>query len=134
MHRFIPFIVYVLLCGCGEPEASPMLHLTLKQGDHTKSVLRFRVFRTGRITDSGDRSSDGSGISHSVTIDKITDDGITLTVTLTTDVSDSPRDESKKQVFIPYGRDVTIFNLKDTTLIARLERKMKPSNSVQVRQ
>ena len=124
MHRLIPFIVCLLLYGCREPEANaPMLYLTLK-GAIFNSVGNFRVFRTGPITADEDRnSSSGEGTSQSVTIDKIADDGVTLTVTLTIYVPNSPADESKKQIFIPYDRETTVALPKDTTLIAHLERK-----------
>ena len=124
MHRLLLFIVCLLLCGCPEPEAkAPMLHLTLK-GTKFNSVGSFRVFRTGPITGSEDReSSSGEGTSQRVTIDKIANDGVTLTITLTAYVPDSPADESKKQIFIPYDKETTAVLPKDTTLIAHLERK-----------
>ena len=122
MRRLIISIACIIMCGCGEPESST-LHLTSKRDNGTSSVSRFRVFYTGRIAASSDRSSDGAGISRSVTIDKIADDGVTLTVTLTIYIPDSPAEESKKQVFVPYGKDVTVAHVKDTTLIARVEQK-----------
>lgn len=122
MHRFLPlpFIVCLLLSGCSEPEA-PLLHLTMKRDDGTSSVLSVRVFRTGPITDSGDRGSDGAGVRQSVTIDKIADDGITLTVTLV-GIPSAPAQESKEQIFVPYGPEGTVTDLKDGTLSARLVR------------
>ena len=124
MHRLIPFIVCLLLCACREPDANaPMLHLALK-GTKFNSVGKYRVFRTGPIAGGEDRSSStGEGVSESVTIDKIADDGVTLTVTLTVYVPNSPADESKRQIFIPYGREITVALPKDTTLTAHLERK-----------
>ena len=98
-----------------------MLHLTMKRENGTSSISRFRVFRTGRITESGD----GAGVRQSVTIDKIADDGVTLTVTLISDIPESPAEESKKQIFVPYGKEIIVPDLKDTTVTARLERNKK---------
>ncbi len=127
MHRLIPFLVCLLLCGCGEPDANaPMLHLTLK-GTNFNSVGNFRVFRIGPITtDTADHdSSSGAGTRtrQSVTIDKIAADGVTLTITQIIYIPNSPADESKTQIFIPYDRETTVALPKDTTLIAHLERK-----------
>ncbi|PAY15573.1 hypothetical protein CKO51_31085 [Rhodopirellula sp. SM50] len=114
----------MVLCGCGEP-AAPTLHLTIKRDNGTSSVSRFRVFSTGRITESGDRGSDGGSVAESVTIDKIADDGITLTITLVANIPNAPADESKQQIFVPYGTEVTVVDLKDAALTARLERHKK---------
>ena len=99
-----------------------MLHLTLK-GSNFNLVGKFRVFRIGPITDNADRKSNGAGTGESVTIDKIADDGVTLTITLTIYIPNSPADESKTQIFIPYDRETTVALPNDTTLIAHLERK-----------
>ncbi|QDU39409.1 hypothetical protein Mal4_37540 [Maioricimonas rarisocia] len=100
-----------------------MLHLTITQDDGTSTVSSFRVFRTGRITDSRDSGSDGAGGSQSVTIDKIADDGVALTVVLIVD--NAAAEESKKEIFVPYGPEDTVADLNGTTLVARLERNNK---------
>lgn len=102
-----------------------MLHLTIDRENGTDSISRFRVFRTGRITESGDRGIDGSGVREDVTIDKITDDGVTLTITLISDIPDTPTMESKKQIFVPYDKEITVTDWKDSTITARLERNKR---------
>ena len=120
MIRALSLLACVLLCGCGEP-AAPTLHLTIKRDNGTSSVSRFQVFRTGRITESGDRGRDGEGVTQSVTIDKIADDGVTLTITLVGNLRNAPAEQSEKQIFVPYGAADTVADLKGTTLVARLE-------------
>lgn len=99
-----------------------MLHLTIKRENATSSISRFRVLRTGRIADSGDEGGDGAGVRQSVTIDKIADDGVTLTVTLLSDIPDAPAEGSTKQIFVPYGKEITVPDLRDASVTARLER------------
>jgi NAD(P)H-hydrate repair Nnr-like enzyme with NAD(P)H-hydrate epimerase domain len=119
MHRIIPLIVSVLLCGCGDPSAKPpMLKLTVKRSNGT-SVGRYRVSHTGLIAGSGDRGGDGAVAGQSVTIDKIADDGVTVTIT----ISDSAAGESSKQILVPYDKEITVAISKETTVIAQLERK-----------
>lgn len=118
-NRLIPFIACMLLCsGCHQSAANaPMLHLTLKRDNGEESVGSYRVFRTGPVTASDDRSNGGASTSHSVTIDKIAKDGVTLTI----HVSNSPEEESKKQILIPYGEEITVAVVRGTTLTARIE-------------
>ena len=120
MIRALSLLACVLLCGCGEP-AAPTLHLTIKRDNGSSSVSRFQVFRTGRITES----SDGEGVTQRVTIDKIADDGVTLTITLVADLPNAPAEQPKKQIFVPYGTEETVVDLKDATLTTRLERNKK---------
>jgi hypothetical protein len=119
MHRIIPLIVSVLLCGCGDSSANaPMLKLTVTR-DNGTSVGRYRVTHTGLIASSGGRGGDGAVTGQAVTIDKIADDGVTLTIT----ISDSEAGESSKQILVRYDKEITIAISEEVTVIARLERK-----------
>lgn len=95
----------------------------MKSDNGTESDSRFRVSATGLLAESGDQGSDGAGVTRSITIDKIADDGITLTAVLTRTDSDSPPREVKEQMFIPYGKELTVARIGGATLMARLEDK-----------
>ena len=119
MNRLIPLVATVLLSGCDDPGANaPMLKLTVKR-DNGESVGRYRVFRTGLIAGSGERSAEGAVTSQTVTIDKIADDGVTLTIT----IPDSDGEESSTQILVPYDKEISVAVSKDATVTARLERK-----------
>jgi hypothetical protein len=122
MNRLIPLVAAVLLSGCGDPDANaPMLKLNVKR-DHGESIGRYRVFRTGMIAhdESWEGGADGAvTTSETVTIDKIADDGVTLTIT----ILDSDGGKSSKQLVVPYDKEVSVAVSKDATATARLERK-----------
>lgn len=119
MHRIIPLVVSVLLCGCGDPSANaPMLKLSVKR-DNGSSVGQYRVFHTGVIAKLGDGGTDGAVRSQTVMIDKIAEDGVTVTVT----VFDSDAGESSKQFLVPYDKEITVAISQQATATARLERK-----------
>ncbi|GAA4443299.1 hypothetical protein [Novipirellula rosea] len=121
MQRLIPLVVYVLLSGCGgdNGENAPILHLRVN-GATGGSVGQHRIERTGVISESGDGPAGGAVTSsQTVTVDKIADDAITVTVTM----FDSDTGESSKQFLVPYDREITVAISDDTTAIARLERR-----------
>lgn len=121
MHRLIPLIVFVVLSGCGGDggENAPILSLRINR-DNGNSVGRHRVDRTGVISESGEGPTDGKVISReTVTVDKIADDGVTVTVT----VLNSDTGESSKQFLVPYDKEITVGISDDTTATARLERQ-----------
>ena len=122
MNRLIPLVAVVLLSGCGDgdPVANdPMLKLNVKRGN-AESIGRFRVSRTGVITESLHRPTRGAvTTSETVTIDKIADDGVTLTIT----ILESDGGKSSKQIIVPYDKDVSVAVSKDVTATAGLERK-----------
>jgi hypothetical protein len=120
MPGLVPFIACLLLCGCRKRDAHPpMLHLAF-HGTNSNSVGTFRIAHIGPVTKSGSgKSAAGAAMGHSVTVEKIADDGLTLTVV----VSDSSAQNSKTQVLVPYDRKIVVPLTKDTTLTAHLERK-----------
>jgi hypothetical protein len=120
MNRIIVLVAAVLLSGCGDPGANaPMLKLTVKRANG-ESVGQYRVFRTGVITESGEGPTGGAvTTSETVTIDKIADDGVTLTI----NILDSDGGESTKQILVPYDKEISVAISKDATATARLERK-----------
>jgi hypothetical protein len=118
MNRVVPLVAFVLLSGCGDPVANaPMLKLTVKR-DNGESVGRYRVLRTGVITESGERGANGAVTGGTVTIDEIADDGVTLTIT----VSDADGGESSKQILVPHDEEISAAVSKDT-VTAQLERR-----------
>ena len=118
MNRLIPLVAAVLLSGCGDPDANaPMLKLNVKRGNG-ESVGRHRVSRTGVIAESGDRGPDGAGTKETITIDKIADDGVTLTIT----ILDADGGKSSKKFLVPYDKEISVAVSKDATVTARLER------------
>ena len=120
MNRLILLVAVVLLSGCGDgdPVANdPMLKLNIKRGN-LESIGRYRVSRTGMIDETADRGPDGAGRKETVTIDKIADDGVTLTVT----ILDADGGKSSKQLVVPYDKDVSGSVSIDATMTARLER------------
>jgi len=121
MRALFTLFLCVFLSSCGEPAAST-LFFTMKSANGTGSEGRFLVSTTGVISESGVQGDDGSGRTRRITIDKIEDDGITLTVSLTIMESAKPPRELKKQMFVPYGQDTTVAQLSDMTLTAHLER------------
>ncbi len=121
MNRLIPLVVAVILSGCGDgdPVANdPMLKLKVKRGNN-ESVGRYRVSRTGVIDETREIGPDGAGTGETVTIDKIADDGVTLTIK----ILDSDGAESSKQILVPYDKEISVAISKDTTATARLEHK-----------
>ncbi len=124
MNRLIPLVpldAAVLLSGCGggDPVANdPMLKLNVKRGNN-ESVGRYRVSRTGVIDETREIGPDGAGTRETVAIDKIADDGVTLTIT----ILDSDGEESSEQILVPYNKEVSVAVSKDATVTARLERK-----------
>jgi len=121
MNRLIPVVLAVLISGCGDgdPVANdPMLELRVKRGN-TESVGRYRVSRTGVIDQKRDSGPNGAGTSETVTIDKIADDGVTLTIK----ILGSDGGESSKQILIPYDKEISVAISKDVTARAQLERK-----------
>jgi len=121
MNRLILLVVAVLLSGCGggDPVANdPMLILNVKRGNN-ESLGRYRVSHTGVISDTRGGPTGGAvTTSETITIDKITDDGVTLTISLL----DSDGGKSSKQILVPYDKEISVAVSKDTTATARLER------------
>ncbi|CAN5159419.1 hypothetical protein BH23VER1_BH23VER1_03310 [soil metagenome] len=118
LHRIVSLIACLLLCACGDQSAhAPMLKLAVK-GANANSVGSHRVFRTGIISESGDSDSSGRGTTQRITVDKIADDGVTLTI----QVTDSSADSWERQIFVPYDEEITVDLPNDTTAIASLER------------
>lgn len=121
MYRIlsIPLVSIFLLSGCGDPSANaPMLNLTI-ESPNGNSTGRYRVFHTGLIAGSGDHSDDGSGMSKTVTIDKIEDNGVRVTVAIT----DSDGGKSTKQMLVPYDQEITVPIAESAKVTAYLERK-----------
>jgi hypothetical protein len=121
MNRLIPLVAAVLLSGCGDgdPVANdPILKLNVKRGN-SESIGRYRVSRTGVIDETRESGPDGAGTSKTVTIDKIADDGVTLTIK----ILDSDGGEFSKQILVPYDKEISVAVSKDATATARLERK-----------
>ena len=80
----------------------------------------YLVSRTGVIDETGEIGDDGAGITtETVTIDKIANDGVTLTIKYL----DSDGGESSKQILVPYDKEISVAVSKDATATARLERK-----------
>jgi hypothetical protein len=120
MNRLILLVAAVLLSGCGDgdPVANdPMLELNVKRGNN-ESLGRYRVSRTGVISESEERGPDGAGTSETVTIDRIADDGVTLTISLL----NSDGGKSSKQFLVPYDKEISVTVSQDATATARLER------------
>jgi hypothetical protein len=120
MNRLILVVAAVLLSGCGDRDPianDPMLELNVKRG-HAESIGRYRVSRTGVIDETGESGPDGAGTSETVTIDKIADDGVTLTIKIV----DSDGEESRKQILVPYDQEISVAVSEDATATARLER------------
>jgi len=121
MNRLILLVAAMLLSGCGDgdPVANdPMLKLNVKRGNN-ESVGRYRVSRTGVIDETREIGPDGAGTRETVTINKIADDGVTLTIKIV----DSDGGESSKQILVPYDKEISVALSKDATATARLERK-----------
>jgi hypothetical protein len=121
MNRRMLLVAAVLLSGCGDgdPVANdPLLNLNVKRGNN-ESVGRYRVSRTGVIDETTETGPDGAGTSETVTIDKIADDGVTLTIK----ILDSDGGESSKQILVPYDKEISVALSKEATATARLERK-----------
>jgi len=119
MHRIIPLIVSVLLCGCSDPSANaPLLKLSVKR-DNGSSVGQYRIFRTGMVAGGGDGGGDGAVATQTVMIDKIAENGVTVTVT----IFDSDTGQSSKQFLVPYDKEITVDISQQATASARLERK-----------
>ncbi len=116
MHHFIPYVVCILLCGCGVPKANaPMLHLTVTHDGVGESIGTYRVSNTGLVAGSGD----GASTCQAITVDKIADDGVTVTIS----ISDSDTGNSSKQFLVPYDKEITVAISKEATVKARMERK-----------
>lgn len=94
-----------------------MLKLTVRRDSGT-SVGQFRVSHTGLIAASGDRGDDRTITAQAVTIDKIADDAVTLTIT----ISDSDAGELTKQIRVPYDEEIIVAVSEEVTVIAQLER------------
>ncbi|WP_425614711.1 hypothetical protein NA78x_004586 [Anatilimnocola sp. NA78] len=121
MNRLLLLAAAMLLSGCGggDPVANdPMLILNVKRGNN-ESLGRYRVSRTGVIDESGEIGPDGARTSEVVTIDKIADDGVTLTISHL----DPDGGKSSKQILVPYDKEISVPVSKDATATARLERK-----------
>ncbi len=119
MRQITALIVIVLLCGCTDPSSEgPMLKLTIKR-DNGSSVGRYRVTHTGTISDSGDGGGEGQSTGEAITIDKIADEGVTVTVTIV----DSEDGGSRKQFLVPYDKVITTEIAEKATVIAQLERE-----------
>jgi hypothetical protein len=119
MHRIIPLLICAIFSGCNTSIANaPLLRLSIK-GERGWSTGIFRVQHTGVITESGVGNSGGEGISERVTVDKIADDGITVTI----EISDSSAEDQRKQIFIPYGEETTFDFPSGTTVTASVEQK-----------
>jgi len=121
MHRLLPFLVCVLLLGCDDPSAkAPMLSLEVQRENGTSATIgRHRVFQTGRISESADRNSKGEGVSQTVTVDEIADDGVTLTFQIT----EMSGEAWEKQILVPYGQQTSVDLPDNQTLVASLERR-----------
>ena len=125
MNRLILLLAAVLLPGCGggDPVANdPMLILNVRRGNNESlgSLGRFRVSRTGVISETRGGPAGGAvTTSETITIDKIADDGVTLTISLL----DSDGGKPSKQIFVPYDKEISVAITKDATATARLERK-----------
>jgi hypothetical protein len=121
MIRHLLLVLAIVLSGCGDgdPVANdPMLILNVKRGNN-ESPGRYRVSHTGVITESGEGPTGGAvTTSETVTIDKIADDGVTLTISLL----DSDGRKSSKQIHVPYDKEISVAVSKDVTATARLER------------
>lgn len=121
MNRLILLAAAVLLSGCGDGDPvadDPMLILNVKRGN-SESIGRYRVSRTGVIDETRDSGPDGAGTGETVTIDKIADDGVTLTIK----ILDSDGGEFSKQILVPYDKEISVAVSKDATATARLERQ-----------
>ena len=122
MNRLIPLVAAVLLSGCGDgdPVANdPMLKLNVKRGN-AESIGQFRVSRTGVISETRGGPTEGAvTTSETITIDKIADDGVTLTIK----ILDSDGGEFSKQILVPYDKEISVAVSKDATATARLESK-----------
>jgi hypothetical protein len=119
MHRIVPLVVFALLCGCDDPSANaPLLKLRVNR-DNGSSVGQYRVFHTGLIAGAADGVDGGAVASQSVTINEISEEGVTVTVT----VFEADAGESSKQFFVPYDKEITVSISQDATGTARLERR-----------
>ena len=119
LHRIMALLVAAFFLGCSDARPNaPLLKLTV-QRDNGTSVGSYRVSHTGLIAGSGERSGDGAATGQSLTIDKIADDGVTLTIT----VSDPDSGDSSQQIQVPYDEEVTVAVSEEVTVIARLERQ-----------
>lgn len=119
MHRLTALLVCVTLWGCGDrPRSAPLLTLSVERLDGTShSVGRHRIYRTGVLSESGDRDSGGQGASQRVTIDEITDDGVALTF----EMSDATGDTYSKQLSLRYGEQTEVELPNQSTLKAKLD-------------
>ena len=119
MYRLATLLVCVFLCGCVDPSArAPMLTLKLERQDGTShSIGRYRVFSTGVLSESSDRDDSGRGESQRLTIDKIVDDGVTLTF----EMSDRSGEGFRQSVLLRYGEETKVDLPNQATLVAKLE-------------
>lgn len=121
MNRLILLVAAVLIFGCGG-ENAPMLRMTYKRaaGDGFEASGHYRIDHTGLISESTVGPTGGAvTMRETLTIDKIADDGVTVTVT----DFDTDTGESSKQFLVPYEKEITVAVSKNVTVTARLERK-----------
>lgn len=119
MHRFIVLLVFLLLGGCGDPSATaPMLTLNVENQNGTiHAIGSYRVFNTGVLSESGDVDGNGQGESQRVTINKIADDGVTLTF----EMSGRSGEEFKREIFLRHNEEIKVDLANQSTLVAKLE-------------
>jgi hypothetical protein len=94
--------------------------LTLKmerQNGTSHSIGRYRVFSTGVLSESGDVDGNGQGESRRVTINEITDDGVTLTFEMT----GRSGEEFTREIFLRHNQETKVDLPNQLTLVAKLE-------------
>ncbi len=119
MHRVISLLVFLLLCGCGDPSATaPMLTLKVEsQNGKFHSIGSYRVFSTGVLSESGDVDGNGQGESRRVTINEIADDGVTLTF----EMSGRSGEGFTREIFLRHNQETKVDLPNQSTLVAKLE-------------
>lgn len=119
MNRLVAICGCLVLCGCGDPSAkAPMLTLEVDRQDGTSgSIGRHRIFSTGVLSESGN-SGGGQSSSQRVTVEKITDDGVTLSFEMST----SAGENLEEVIFVRYGQETRLDLPNQSTLVAKLER------------
>jgi hypothetical protein len=137
MRRLVPSLICVLLCGCATPSYTHAVGVAVKCANGIQSSGG-AVFRIGPITESGNlgpitesenrpaTGTNGDACRHRLTIDKIEDNGVTLTIY----VSNSSQKEWKKQIFISYGSQIiTVLQGKITVEVSSGRIEASPSRS-----